>query len=480
MAVTWRCIMPSINEQDILRNIQEQNSWWITGQIEKDLVPSFKRNEYERVREIFFNEIRRFPVLSGPRRVGKSTIMFQIIDELLCKGIKPTQILFYTLDDYPNDEVGVKDIVRVFNKYVYSGDDFYLFIDEAQKDKGWKAFAKQLFDLNKKVKVMISGSSSVEIEKDSDESGSARFLTIKIPTFSFYEFCELNNKRIDIPDIDVFKMHTLPMEDQTNIYLKISSLYKEFVRYLKIGGFPEYAKSEQYSYISKLIRDQVIVKAIKQDIPNTYKIRDVEALSSLFTYFCYHSSDIISVDTIAKTLGIDRATCNLYISALEKSNLIYVSEQLDLGGKKALKPRRKIYVSDYGIRCAVTRNNDVEVDDTEFGYAVETVSLKHTKDYFASIDNELYSVGYSKGDGEKEIDIVIQEQGKDIQYVEAKYRNKSHIKDKDAIVVYGLKDVPGYVITKDIDDYGLQSRGNTNLYRIPAIAYFYLLGKRKQ
>ena len=151
-----------------------------------------------------------------------------------------------------------------------------------------------------------------------------------------------------------------------------------------------------------------------------------------------------------------------------------------MGGKKALKSRRKVYVSDYGIRCAVTRNNDVEVDDNEFGFAVETVALKHTKDYFTSIDNELYNVGYSKGEGDKEIDIVIQEQGKDIQYVEAKYRRKSPIKDKDAIVVYGLKDVPGYVVTKDVNDYGLQLRGNTSLYRIPSIAYFYLLGKGKQ
>ena len=472
--------MTAINEQQILRNIQEQNEWWITGSINKDLVPSFKRNEFMRVHSIFFNEIRRFPILSGPRRVGKSTIMFQIIDELLKSGhIKPTQIIFYTLDDFPNDEVGVKDVVRVFNKFIYSGEDFYLFVDEAQKDKTWKSYAKQLFDLNKKVRVMITGSSSVEIENESDESGSARFLTIKIPTFSFYEFCELNNQKLDIPHLNVFKMHTLPLEEQTSIYMKISTLYRDYMRYLKLGGFPEYAKSEQYNYVSKLIRDQVVTKAIRQDIPKSYSIRDVDALSNLYTYFCYHSSEIISVDTISKILGIDRVTCNLYIDALEKANLIYISEQLDLRGKKALKPRRKVYVSDYGIRCAVTRNVDIETNDTELGFAIETMSLKHTKDYFLSIDDELYNVGYSKGDGDKEIDIVVQEQGRNIQFVEAKYRKQSHIKDTDGIVVYGLKETPGYVVTKDVSDFGLSKRGESELYRIPAIAYFYLLGKEK-
>ena len=469
--------MAKIDELQILKNIQEQNSWWATGKVDEDLVPAFKRSEFNRIHFIFFNELRRFPVLSGARRVGKSTLMFQMIDELLRSGVKPNQILFYTFDDFPNNEVNVQDVIRIYQKYVYSENSFYFFIDEAQKDKTWKATIKKLFDLNKQARVMISGSSSVEIENDSDESGSARFLTIKIPTLSFYDFCELNGNHVDIGDIDVFKIHKLPLETQTELFGKLSFLYKECMRYLKLGGFPEYAKSDQYSYVSKLIRDQVVTKAIRQDIPSSYPIRDIDALSNLYAYFCYHTSDIANIETIANALKIDRETCNQYINALEKANLIYISEQLDIGGKKVLKPRKKIYVSDYGIRCAVTRNNDVETNDTELGLAIETVSLKHTKDYFSSLDAELYSVGYSRGEGNKEIDIVVKEQNKDIQYIEAKYRNKSHIRDSDGIVIYGLKNTPGYVVTKEMEDFGLSKRGETSLYRIPAVAFFYLLGK---
>lgn len=477
MLVSRGTFMARIEELQILKNIQEQNPWWVSGRVNEDLIPPFKRSEYERIHFIFFNQIRRFPILSGARRVGKSTLMFQMIDELLKKGTNPNQILFYTFDDFPNDEVNTQDIIRIYQKYVYSGESFYLFIDEAQKDKTWKATIKKLFDLNKQARVMISGSSSVELEKNSDESGSARFLTIKIPTLSFYDFCEMNHKHIDIKDINVFEIHQLSLEDQTKLFLTIAPLYKEFIKYLKIGGFPEYATSDQFSYISKLIRDQVVVKAIRQDIPSTYSIRDIDALSNLYAYFCYHTSDIANVETISSALRIDRETCNQYINALEKANLIYVSEQLDIGGKKVLKPRKKIYVSDYGIRCAVTRNNDVETNETELGLAIETVSLKHTKDYFNSLDAELYSVGYSRGENNKEIDIVVKEQSKDIQYIEAKYRNKSHIKDTDGIVVYGLKNTPGYVVTKETDDFGLSKRGETKLFRIPAVAFCYLLGK---
>ena len=470
--------MSVFNDTDILKNLQSQNTWWTTGVVDKELVPDFKRNMYRKVHDVFFNEIRRFPVLSGPRRVGKSTMMFQTIDELLRSGVKPERILFYTLDEFPNDGISIKEVVETYKKYVYDQDDFYLFVDEAQKDKAWKNYIKKLYDLKKNVRVMITGSASVEIEKESDDSGSGRFLTLKIPTMSFYEFYVMNGKTPDIPDVDVFGMHELPVPEQTQIYLKIGSLFREMIRYMKIGGFPEFARVDNYAYIGRLLRDQVVAKAIQQDIPRSFDIRDVNSLTNLFTYFCYNTSEAISVDTISKTLEIDRSTCNNYISALEKANLIYISEQLNIGGKKPLKPRKKVHIADYGIKCAVTRNTEIE-NDTGIGAAIESIAYKHTRDYFDAMDDELYRVGYSRNDKGQEIDIVVQENTIDIQYIESKHRNVSTIKDTDGIVVFGMEDTPGYVITKDVDDFGLTERKNTRLYRIPAVAYFFLIGREK-
>ena len=469
--------MAVFNDIDILKNLQSQNTWWTTGAIDKELVPAFKRSIYRKVRDVFFDEIRRFPVLSGPRRVGKSTMMFQMIDELLTSGVKPERILFYTLDEFPNDGISIRKAVETYQKYVNDKDDFFLFLDEAQKDKSWKNYVKKLFDLKKNVRAMITGSASVEIEKESDDSGSGRFLTLKIPTMSFYEFCAMNGNTPEIPAVDVFKMYELSVPEQTQIYMKIGSLYREMVRYMKIGGFPEFARSDNYSYISRLIRDQVVSKAIKQDVPRSFDIRDVDSFSNLFTYFCYNTSEAVNVDTISKTLGIDRATCNHYIGALEKANLIYISEQLNIGGKKPLKPRKKVHISDYGIRCAVTRNTDFETNASEFGVAIESISYKHTRDRFDSFDGDRYRVGYSRNEKGQEIDVVIQENSVDVQYIEAKFRNDSAVKDTDGIVVYGMENTPGYVITKDTNDFGLTERKNTKLYRIPAVAYFYLCGR---
>ena len=472
--------MTVVNDTDILNNLESQNSWWVTGKVENGLAPEFRRNVYKRACRVFFHELRRFPVLSGPRRVGKSTIMFQIIDELLKSGVQPERILFFTLDEFPNDGISIKEAVGTYRKYVYGGDDFFLFVDEAQKDKTWKNYIKKIFDLCKNVRAMITGSASVEIEKESDDSGSGRFLTLKVPTMSFYEFCEMNGKSVDLPQTDVFRIHELPLSDQAMIFRRIGVLYRDMIRYMKTGGFPEFARSADYPYISRLLLDQVVSKAIKQDIPRTFEIRDVDSLSNLYTYFCYNTSDLINVDTISKTLQIDRATCNRYIEALEKANLIYISDQLNIGGKRHLKPKRKVHISDFAIKCAVTRNSGFETNAAEFGAGIETLSYKHTRDYFESLDGELYRVGFVRGEKGQEIDIVVQDNAVDIQYIEAKNRNDSTVRDTDGIVVYGMKNTPGYVITKNPDDFGLSERKETTLYRIPAVAYFYLTGKNSK
>ena len=466
-----------LNEQEILKNLQSQNEWWRTGRINEALAPSFRRSQFEQVKKAFLHEIRRFPVLSGARRVGKSTILFQIIDELLRNGTQPERILFYTLDEFPNDGISVREAVEVYQKYVYDRDDFYLFVDEAQNDKAWKNYVKKIYDLKPGVRAMITGSASAEIERSSDDSGAGRFFTVKIPTMSFYEFCKLNGKTPDIEETKLFQIHNLSVREQASIVNKLSGLSLELVRYMKVGGFPEFARSSDYPYISRQIRDQVVSKVLKQDIPRTFDIRDVDSLSNLFAYLCYNTSEAVNVETISKTLQVDRATCAHYIDILEKANLIYISEQLNLGGKKPLKPRKKVHVSDYGIRCAVTRNLDVETNVIEYGAAIETIAYKHTRDYFDNLDASAYRVGYSRNEKGQEIDIVIQEHAVDVQYVEAKQRNNPIIKDTDGIVVFGMADTPGYVITKNMENFGITERKDTKLYRIPAIVYFYLAGK---
>jgi predicted AAA+ superfamily ATPase len=251
------------------------------------------------------------------------------------------------------------------------------------------------------------------------------------------------------------------------------------MRYLQMGGFPELAKSDDIPYAQKILREDVMDRAIKHDLPSIYEIRSVDELEKVFVYLCYNSSSVINIEAMCKEFeGVSRATIEKYIRYLAGANLINISPQLNVQGKKVLKSKNKIYIADSGIRGAVVLGADIYTKEAELGYALETAVFKHVKDYFSD-KNSLFDVGFIRDNNGAEIDVAVQYAGQPVQYIEAKMRNNSSIKDDNGIVIYGMDNTPGYVITKEATDFNLTKRGNTELYRVPAFAFLYLIGKNK-
>ena len=92
--------MAIISEGEIIRVFSEYNYWWKTKTVKKENLKNMKRKAFYDTKEAFLNsDIRRFVLLSGTRRVGKTTIMYQIINELLKKGVNEKNILYISLDN---------------------------------------------------------------------------------------------------------------------------------------------------------------------------------------------------------------------------------------------------------------------------------------------------------------------------------------------------------------------------------------------
>ena len=148
-------------------------------------------------------------------------------------------------------------------------------------------------------------------------------------------------------------------------------------------------------------------------------------------------------------------------------------------GKKILKARDKIHIADCGIREAVVSELHSPDDPVQKGYLMESAAYKHTADYCRCKESNL-RVGYIRDAGtDKEIEIVIYHPDEIIQLIESKFRKNSSIKNDDLIIKTGLQGIPGYVITQSSADYGVSVRSDKKLYRVPAVAYLYLLGKMK-
>jgi predicted AAA+ superfamily ATPase len=467
------------NEENVINLMYSYNPWWKTGQVQDDFDKPIKRIPFYEAMKVFSNnEIRRIALLSGARRTGKTTIMYQTIAKLLKDNVQPKNILFVSFDN-PILKLGdINQVLDIYRRNITSDENIYCFFDEIQYSNEWNSWLKVLYDTRPFIKIMATGSASPVLQDKAPESGLGRWTTIPVPTLSFYEYCELIGVFLPElpPDIKPTKLYLLKHNEQVSIMQKLSPLQSHFIRYLQVGGFPELALSRDDVYAQRILREDIVDKALKRDIPALYSIRNILDIEKLFVYLCFNSSNIISIASIVQELdGVSRSTIEKFISYLESANLIYVSPLLSNGPKKILKAKDKIYISDAAIRNAVLMKDDITNNPTELGIIAETAVYKHVKSFHY---DSIASIGYYReGSSNKEIDIVVK-YGKFSApiMIEVKYREDAKISENE-LIVEKANSIPNLVITKKIEDFGLFSYPNDKkIYKIPAPVFLYLLG----
>jgi len=465
-----------ISEESILKVLNSYNPWWKTGVISSAYQKPVKRKAYYQIQDILLHkDIRRFVVLSGARRVGKTTILYQEIEYLLNNGVDSKSILYVSFDNPLLKFISLNDVVELYKKNVKIGEEIYLFLDEIQYSREWDNWLKILYDTDPNIYAIATGSASPIILKGVAESGTGRWITIDVPTLSFYEYCLLKNIKLNIQNFEgVANIKNLNDRDFNLLMNSLNELQREFNRYLIIGGFPELVLSNDDFYAQRILRDDIVDKVLKRDLPELYNIRNISMLEKVFLYLCFNSSNIVNYSNMSKVIEkTTLPTIQEYIRYLESANLIYINEPIYTNGKSVLKSRPKIYIVDAAIRNAVLMNEDVLTDPNEMGYIVETAVFRHIKTYYSK-----YPIGYyrEKNDSEREIDVVVKKPKKSI-FVEVKYREKTEINALNPIYEVPKENDDIYVITKKEMDYSVMKCKNGNkIVRIPAFAYLYLIG----
>ena len=341
---------------------------------------------------------------------------------------------------------------------------------------------KSIYDMQPATQMVATGSASPALIKGSTESGAGRWSVIQVPTLSFYEYCALTNIRVPElgPEIRPTAFARMTQQERTAVMLKLEPLQNHFMRYLRVGGFPELALASNDLMAQQIMREDVVDKVLKRDLPSLYNIRSATELERIFLYLCNVSSDIVSFAAIAKELdGVSRPTVENYIKYLESANLIYMSYPVEMGGRKVLKAQPKIYIADAAIRNAVLMDEELLVNPEELGKMVETTVYKHVAAFYYQ---QATRVGYYRG-GKKdnEIDIVVDYPNIKNILIEVKYREQAPLPDHSAICQLAGEASAAIVVTKRADDYGTHHAPNgKELIRIPAFAFLYLLGNAER
>lgn len=370
--------------EDLISILIPFNPWWNREPI-LDL-PSWKRSTfYELLNWVLKPPAHRAIMLSGPRQVGKTTLLMQTIEELLKQGVPPENILYATFDHPILKLAGLDAVLEAWREREPKANGIeYLFLDEAQFIPDFGTWAKHQTDFFKQRRIIFTGSAMPLIE--SSESGVGRWHTLQLSTLSFYEYLQI--KKIALPQIPkISHISDLCNASPSEIYRFSEAaqiLMGHFHEYLVRGGFPQTALVESIPQAQRLLREDIIDKVLKRDMTALFGVRRILELEQMFIYLCMHDGGIQELQTLSSNLGIPKQTVQRFVNLLELTHLIYKLPPYGYG-KEILRARYKLYLADPAISSAILMKGKTVLDNPkELGMAVETAVFSHLKAHSAT------------------------------------------------------------------------------------------------
>jgi predicted AAA+ superfamily ATPase len=468
-----------LDRSEIVNVLTGFNPWWSERQCS---VPPFRRLAFEACRRYLEDQsLKRAVLLSGPRRVGKTTVLQQMALALVQQGNDPKSILYLSLDHPLLKLLSLREILSLFHESTYpDGQAATLLLDEIQYAPQWETEVKLLVDHKPQYRILASGSASVVHRDRLAESGVGRWITVPIPTLSFFEFVSMRSQQPEgiAPDLRVSSIFSFSTGDLLALAAQMRPLQPLFQRYLLVGGFPETANQENIDLCQRLLREDVVERVLKRDMTALFGVRKINDLEKLFIYLCLHSGGILAHQACARDLGTTTTTVANHLTLLEQANLIYRLPPSGLGGKRVLKARNKYYLVDAALRNAVLlRGEEIYTNPEEMGTIVETTVLRHLFAYYYRDTPEI--VYWRDAATQKEVDIIVRSPAYVLPF-EVKYKAKPQLDSKSGLGIYCASENPkqAYLVTQRDADFAVTKLESTDtaFLKIPAYILCYLLG----
>ena len=325
-----------MNEETLKSKFAFYNPWWREKRVSTDLSLPYKRKAFLNILDYLV--LDRVIIIKGPRRTGKSTLMYQVINDLIDKKINPERIIYLNFEDTLLRE-NLHSLLTLFEKLsiesLESKETKYIFLDEVHLLPNWALVVKALFDKKYNLKFICSGSAASLIQK-SGESLAGRTVEEVIFPFSFKEFVDfhisLSTTKLEITRKNYF------------LFKKDLDLYWEL--YLRQGGFAHLLNVNKPDLIHKLVYEDIIQKVIYKDLVDLYNIREPMILEKVFYYLIQTSGQILNESNLSRTLGLNRETLRNYLAYLRRAFLYIELSKFSRSIKQILGSNPKIHVID--------------------------------------------------------------------------------------------------------------------------------------
>lgn len=317
-----------------------ENSWkarWSRDQIKAMLLEQFQTfwqrdTGIERTQLAELERAAQSPhavVISGLRRVGKSTLLAQLAhrlgkDAFYYVNFEDDRLLGFQAGD-ANDLYQI--LVEIF------GERTIFLVDEVQNVPGWEHFVRRFMDMG--AKFYITGSNAALLSRELGSRLTGRYVPVELLPFSFTEFLR-------------FRGYALP--DMTRLTTVDSARLQQYLsEYLRLGGIPEPLKYPDLP-LARTLYDDVLYR----DIAARYRIEEVRALKELAFYLMSNPAGLVSFNKLKEQLRLGSVnTVKNYVEYLENGWLIFTVNVHDYSVKRQQIAPKKVYSIDTGLANAV-------------------------------------------------------------------------------------------------------------------------------
>jgi len=334
--------------------------------------------------------------LLGARQTGKTTLIKRLSSYFQNKGILAKQIFFFNLDDVLlrnailNDFYFIRNTIeqKLGNNLSHLSSPVILLIDEAQKAPDVFELVKIIHDdFGEKVKIILSGSASLEIQKKSAESLAGRISYVYLFPLSIGEILK-----------DRFAL-----EEKQGLLASLTSgaINFNFLRKLQgkiVGDF--YRQREFELLFRNLIlqgclpavfcqpeKKELIIKSLVEtyldkDIRSIRDVGSVEDFARLVDTLAYETGQLLNVLSLSRDLGLAVNTVKKYLSILRASFVLNKLPPLFSRPRKRFVKSQKVYFSDVGLVNFLTKRLFWEnVQGETAGFLFENVVIKSFEAY---------------------------------------------------------------------------------------------------
>lgn len=465
-------------EKQILGRLKVDNPWWTEGKI-----PSYYQAMSPRLYlDMFYPlvkdvSIQRALILMGPRRVGKTVMLYHCIQRLIDEGVPPQNIIYVSVETPIYNGILLEQLFNLAKQSLGKEDSkerFYVFFDEIQYLKDWELGLKSLVDTYHDVKFVASGSAAAALRKSSNESGAGRFTDFNLPPLLFFEYIHLKKY-----DLLMRKSHVECEGIESDVYstIDIDRLNELFIDYINYGGYPEVAFSSRIQDDpGQFVRHDIVDKVLLRDLPSLYGISDVQELNSLFTMIAYHSGMEFSYEGLSKESGVKKETIRKYVQYLESAFLVKVITRTDDTAKRFQRQTTfKMYLTNPSLRCALFE--PIKMIDRNIGDMIETTIYSQWIPRNEHIAYANWKTGHKQG----EVDLVGINEALQKPYwaVEIKWSDRFFEKPAElsSLQYYMEKNHMSHALVTSISQEGIKNMDFGKLLFIPCACYAYTVGE---